>query len=129
MARGFIDWYKAPLDTLLNNPNGTVGRYLALKGKMIEAAAKAQVGVRTGALRASIHMRHKRNTRYQYIEVGSKLKYARMHHEGTRPHLIYPQKRTVLRFYSKGQIVHTHLVRHPGTRPNRYLSDQLKRVL
>lgn len=126
---GFIDWYKQPLDQLLVSPDGDVGRYLAYKGKLIEAAAKAQVGRKTGALRASIHMRHKRNTRYQYIEVGSRLKYARMHHEGTKPHLIYPQKKTVLRFFSKGQIVHTHLVRHPGTRPNRYLSDQLKLVL
>lgn len=126
---GFIDWYKQPLDQLLVSPDGAVGRHLAYKGKLIEAAAKAQVGRKTGALRASIHMRHKRNTRYQYIEVGSKLKYARMHHEGTKPHLIFPQKKTVLRFFSKGQIVHTHLVRHPGTRPNRYLSDQLKLVL
>lgn len=126
---GFIDWYKQPLDNLLTAPSGEVGRHLAAKGALITAAAKAQVGRKTGALRASIHMRHKRNTRYQYIEVGSKLKYARMHHEGTKPHLIYPQKKTVLRFFSKGQIVHTHLVRHPGTRPNRYLSDQLKLVL
>jgi hypothetical protein len=123
-----IVWRKPALDTLLNNPSGTVGRHLKKKGSRITAAARGQVGVRTGALRNSIHMRHFRDPRGQYIKVGSSLSYARMHHDGTKPHLILPTKGKNLRFFSKGFMVFTQMVRHPGTKPNRYLTDNLKLV-
>jgi hypothetical protein len=125
---GRVIFYEKELDTLLKSPRGAVGRHLKGIGRKIVAAAKAQVGVRTGALRSSIHMRHFRDPRGQYIKIGSSVAHAYMHHEGTRPHLILPKKRAVLRFMSKGQIINTLLVRHPGTRPNRYLSDNLKLV-
>lgn len=115
-------------DFYLNSPSGTVGLWLRKQGRRLLAAARSQVGVRTGALRASLHMRHYRDPRGQYIEVGSSLSYARLHHDGSKPHLIFPNKRQVLRFYSRGQIVVTHMVRHPGTRPNRYLTDNLKAI-
>lgn len=111
-----------------NSPSSDIGRYLAKKGLLITAAAKRQVGVNTGALRASIHMRHFRDTRGQYVRIGSPLPYARLHHEGTKPHLITPNNKQVLKFVTRGQLVITHLVRHPGTKPNRYLSDNLRLV-
>jgi len=123
-----VVWRESALDTLLNSPRGTVGRHLKEKGKRITTAARSQVGVRTGALRNSIHMRHFRDPRGQYIKVGSSLSYARAHHDGTKPHLILPTKGNSLRFFSKGFLVFTHMVRHPGTRPNRYLTDNLKLV-
>lgn len=119
---------KAELDFLLNNPSGAVGRYLAKKGRIITAAAKAQVGVRTGALRASIHMRHLRDSRGQFVKIGSALNYALMHHEGTKPHVIAAKRAPVLRFVSKGRVVYAHAVMHPGTKPNRYLTDNLRLV-
>lgn len=126
---GNVTFYEPVIDRLLNQPGGEVGRHLRRKGKLIRAAAKRQVGVQTGALRASIHMRHMRDVRGQYVTVGSTLPYARMHHEGTRPHLIKPTRPGgVLRFQTRGQIVITHLVRHPGTKPNRYLTDNLRLV-
>ena len=129
MAQGYrLVFRNSALDRYLNDPRGEVGRYLARKGRRIESAAKAQVGVRTGALRASIHMRHFRDPRSQYIKIGSSLHYARAHHEGTRPHLIRPKEAKMLRFYSKGQIVFAHMVRHPGTPANRYLTDNLKLI-
>ena len=103
---------KAELDFMLNNPSGDVGRYLAKKGKIVQAAAKAQVGVRTGALRASIHMRHLRDSRGQYIKIGSALNYALLHHEGSKPHLIVPNRATVLRLVSTLE----RLTSSPGTR-------------
>ena len=83
---------KAELDFLLNSPEGDVGKYLAKKGRLITAAAKAQVGVRTGALRSSIHMRHLRDSRGQYVKIGSNLDYALLHHQGTKPHVIRPDR-------------------------------------
>jgi hypothetical protein len=119
---------KAELDFMLNNPSGDVGRYLAKKGRIIQAAARAQVGVRTGALRASIHMRHLRDSRGQFIKVGSSLNYALLHHEGSKPHIIVPDRATILKFATRGRVVYAHAVRHPGTKANRYLTDNLKLV-
>ena len=119
---------KAELDFMLNNPSGEVGRYLAKKGRIVQAAARAQVGVRTGALRASIHMRHLRDSRGQYVKIGSALNYALLHHEGSKPHLIVPKRATVLKFATRGRMVYAHAVMHPGTKANRYLTDNLKLV-
>lgn len=117
------------LDTFLNAPNGAVGRYLHRKGEAVLLAAKRQVGVRTGALRSSLHMRHFRDSRGQYLRIGSPLDYALAHHEGTKPHFIRPRGRGgVLVFQTRGRVVVTHLVRHPGTRPNRYLTDNLRLI-
>ena len=116
------------LDNYLNQPGGEVGKYLAKKGRIVTTAARGQVGVRTGALRSSIHMRHLRDSRGQYVKIGSSLPYARMHHEGTKPHMIYPKRASILRFMTKGRMVFTHVVRHPGTKANKYLTDNLKLI-
>lgn len=127
MAKVFVP--NQNFDVYFNNPRGKVGRWLALRGRAILSAAKRQVGVRTGALRSSLHMRHSRDTRGQFLKIGSDLSYARLHHEGTRPHLIKPKEANgVLVFRTRGQLVITHLVRHPGTRPNRYLTDNLRLI-
>lgn len=112
-------------DFVLNNPAGMVGRHLANRGRSIVVAAKAQVGVNTGRLKASIHMRHSRDLRGQYVKIGSNLNYARIHHEGTKPHLIVANRAQVLRFTAGGRVVYTRAVKHPGTRPNKYLTDNL----
>lgn len=123
-----VTFYEPAIRTLLKSPEGAVGRYLRRKGKLIEAAAKRQVGVRTGALRSSIHMRHGRDVRGQYVMVGSKLPYAKMHHEGTQPHMIFPNKASILRFTKRGQVIYAHAVAHPGTRANKYLTDNLRLI-
>ena len=119
---------KAELDFLLNNPSGSVGRYLARKGRLVTTAARGQAGVRTGALRASIHMRHLRDSRGQFVRIGSPLNYALMHHEGTKPHLITPNRAQVLRFVRGSTVVFAHSVMHPGTKPNKFLTDNLRLV-
>lgn len=124
MAR--VKFYDSVLDTFLNSPRGEVGRYLNNKGNEILTIARSRVGVRTGRLRNSLHMRHMRDPRGQHIWVGSTLNYALAHHEGTRPHLITPKSGKMLKFTSRGQVVYAHAVRHPGTKANRYLSDALK---
>lgn len=116
---------RGPLDNLLNSPRGEVGRYLFERGTRILVAAKGQVGVKTGRLKASISMRQYRSVGGQSLKIGSPLSYALIHHEGTRPHIITPNTAEVLRFSSKGRIVYTRVVRHPGTKPNKYLADNL----
>lgn len=117
------------LNRYLNSPAGQVGDYLKGKGRQITVLAKSQVGLRTGALRASIHMRHSKDPRGQYVKIGSPLPYARMHHEGTKPHMIYPRKARHLRFVKRGQVIYANAVRHPGTKANKYLTDPMRRVI
>jgi hypothetical protein len=118
--------YETALARELRAPSGMVWNYMARRGKLALEAAKRQVGVRTGALKMSIHMKHLANATGQYIWIGSNKNYAYIHHEGSRPHLITPSRASTLRFTSGARIIYSRSVLHPGTRPNRYLSSQLK---
>lgn len=112
----------------LNTSSGGLWRALEERGDFAVKKAKAQAGKKTGRLRASIHKRHTGNFTGQYLWIGSTVSYAYMHHQGTRPHLIAPNPPTkMLRFSSKGRMVMTPgPVMHPGTKPNPYLSNQLR---
>ena len=121
-----VIYYPGALDRLLNQEGGPVGQYLKRKGNEILTAARFRVGVRTGALRASLHMRHMRDPRGQQIWIGSDLNYALAHHEGTKPHVITPKSAKMLRFVSRGTVVYAHAVNHPGTKANKYLADALR---
>lgn len=120
-----INLSKAQLDYLLNNPAGPVGRSLARRGRKVLAAARTQVGVDTGRLRKSLRMTHERSARGQFVRVGSQLNYALLHHQGSRPHIITPTRSQVMVFNKGSRVIYTTSVRHPGTRANRYLTDNL----
>jgi len=120
-----VKFYPGMLDHVLNSPQGDVGMYLKKRARRIVTAAKGQVGVETGQLRNSINFTHLRDGRSQYAWIGSKEPHALMHHEGTRPHTIVPREAPLLRFTSGSRIIYTRHVEHPGTRANKYLSDQL----
>jgi hypothetical protein len=122
---GDLKWYKPELDYLLNNPSGPVGRSLGKRGNRVAVAARRQVGVNTGALKRSISVSHKRDVRGQFVKVGSPLNYALMHHEGTKPHIITPNRSQYLVFNKGSRVIYATSVRHPGTKPNRYLTDNL----
>jgi hypothetical protein len=113
------------MDYLLKQPQGVVGRHLFKKAVMIREMARMQVGVKTGALSASISISQERTITGQSVRIGSTLSYAYMHHEGTRPHMISGQNGGMLRYTRGGRVVYSRAVMHPGTRPNRYLSDNL----
>ena len=117
--------YKSQMDYLLKQPQGVVGRHLFKKAVMIREMARMQVGVKTGALSASISISQERTITGQSVRIGSTLSYAYMHHEGTRPHMISGQNGGMLRYTRGGRVVYSRAVMHPGTRPNRYLSDNL----
>jgi hypothetical protein len=116
---------KSTLDFTLNSPFGPVGRHMYVRGRAIMSAAKAQVGVDTGRLKSSINMTQSRAVYGQSMTIGSPLNYALAHHEGTRPHIITPNRSEVLRFSSRGRVVYARFVRHPGTKPNKFLANNL----
>lgn len=113
-------------DFQLNNPTGFLGIELRRRGRRVLLAAKRQVGVDTGQLKTALKMVHRRRGAYQEISIGANVSHARDHHEGTRPHQIRATKQNMLRFSSGGRIVYRRNVMHPGTRPNRYLTDNIK---
>lgn len=128
-AFGNLKLYKSAMYDNLRRPRGMVGRHLTARAQVFLVAARSQVGKDTGMLAASLQVRdHSAQPYGQIMTVGSSRKYARLHHEGTRPHIIRPkQEGGVLVFGARGgRTVITREVRHPGTKPNRYLTDNLE---
>lgn len=119
--------YKTALNYQTHAPEGMVGSYLHKIGKRIEKGARRQAHFRTGKLRRSIQLQHIVFREGAAIKVGSNLNYAYMHHEGTKPHLITPNPPNKVLVFGKGtRVIHARSVNHPGTKANRYLSDQLR---
>lgn len=104
----------------------TLWNYLEKRNRIALLKAKRQVGFRTGALQRNIRAYHLGNFTGQYVGLIADKPYALMHHEGTRPHVIRPTEPGGVLVFGKGsRVIKTREVRHPGTKPNRYLSDQL----
>lgn len=118
-------------DAEFRMPDGIVGRELRKRGTRVERAAKRQVGVDTGHLRSLITTRVNRSGPTGEVEaqVGVFAEpgdgYATLHHDGTPPHLIEARPGKHLRFQRVGQVMYRERVMHPGTRPNRFLEDNL----
>lgn len=85
------------------------------RNAMREAPVNKQKG--GGNLRQSIRSRMIGKTRGE-IEVGAK--YGIFVHEGTRPHIIRATRKKVLANRRSGAVF-GKTVRHPGTKPNRFL--------
>ena len=121
------------LHRFLNTPTTIEGEISPLwsalhaKGEFAVQRAKMKVGVKTGALRKSIHMKHLGNRSGQYLWIGSKLPYAYLHHQGTKPHPIVATRPGGELVFMRGtRLIRTPMVNHPGTRPNWYLRSQLR---
>jgi len=85
--------------------------------------AKAKVPVRTAILQGSIQMRPAtiRGGIVTGLWGSFQVNYALYVHEGTRPHIIRPRTKKAL--FWKGAAHPVKLVHHPGTKPNRFLSE------
>jgi hypothetical protein len=120
---------EAAYERMVKDPDEMVGRYLTIVSAKLKILSKSQVGVKTGALRESINYRVVNSGGGLVAFVGSDNRVALMHHQGTRPHIIAARRAQTLRFYSHGKIRYARVVRHPGTKPNRYLTDNLRKVI
>lgn len=106
-------------------PQGALLTRLRRSGRNIVTAARAQVGKDTGELARSIHYNIRRWNGLPELWIGTYNSIALIHHNGTRPHAIRARQGAFLRYSSKGRIVYARTVMHPGTKPNRYLTDNL----
>lgn len=116
---------------MLRSPDGVVGRDLMRRATAVQMAARRQAGVSSGRLRRSIVKRGPsgNDRKCLTMTVGSTLDYALLHHEGTSAHTIVPVHAKRLHFKVGGVDVFATVVHHPGTKPNRYLSDNLREAL
>ena len=119
------------IEQVLFSPNGITGAHVQQVANRVAASAKARVGVKSTDLRATIRagptpVRRGKGLTIEVVAGGDGVNYALWHHEGTRPHVIRPRNARVLRFQVGGATVFATRVNHPGTRPNRYLTDALR---
>lgn len=114
----------AEINRYLHGRVGPVAREIERRAVRVLIAAKFQVGVDTGRLKRSLHIEMRVRPRV-IAYVGSNVRYAYMHHEGTKPHPITAAPGRVLSFRVNGRRIVARRVMHPGTRPNRYLTDSL----
>lgn len=137
----YVVFHPAALAELLRGPNGPNARNLIAKGELVRQEARRRVGVyvppdafsasnrnrKPGQLRDSIVKRLAEQGGELAVLVGSDDPIALLHHEGTTPHIIRASSKPMLVFYwpKVGRVVRFLQVSHPGTRPNRYLTDAL----
>jgi hypothetical protein len=117
----------AKIATFVRDGGGPILRRLVEDGERVKVEARRLVGVKTGNLRDHIVKRVYEVDGAPAVAVGvDKVPYALMHHEGTVPHEIWARRAPLLVFRAKsGQLVFTRMVHHPGTKPNRFLTDAL----
>lgn len=119
---------RGAIQRLLHGREGMVAKDMMKRALRVQAGAIRQVGKRTGRLARSIHTEQTlRPLTGAYI--GSNVRYALMHHDGTRKHPIVAKPGRMLTFTSGGRRVYARKVLHPGTRPNRYLTDNLIKAI
>lgn len=123
--------YRPILNFELNHSFGIVGRHLHRTANRIAQLARLQVGKKTGKLKSSIKFEHIRPVaRGPRVKVGAYTTYAMAHHQGTKPRIITPNKPGGTLVFRKGpRIITTKVVRHPGTRPNKYLTSPMRQVV
>lgn len=126
----------------MRSTNGPVMREMLEKGEKVKREAQRLVGVyqppdaysaanrqrRPGTLRDSIVKRIADVNGDPAVIVGSDDPIALWHHEGTQPHTIAARRKPRLVFYwpRVGHVVSFRRVNHPGTQPNRFLTNALR---
>lgn len=90
-----------------------------------EATSHHRFTSRTGMLERSVRSEVSGDTHgIVYLDEGV-AKYGVYVHEGTRPHVIKPRNKTVLRWPGKGGFVFSKIAHHPGTKPDQFLYEAL----
>jgi phage gpG-like protein len=107
-----------------------VGVWRPSEGEPDWSVSRRVAARKPGTLRDSIVTRQTVDpvTGLPAVLVGSNDPIALIHHEGTKPHPIRARNKPLLVFWwaKKQRVVRTPAVRHPGTKPNRYLTDSLR---
>jgi hypothetical protein len=125
---------------ILRGPTGMVMRDLIKRAERVQLAAQRQIPLGHIHAGPTQYSKGVGNLRYSLrkrivpggssgsptVLVGTDVPYAIFVHQGTRPHIIRPRTKKVLVFYIGSQKIVARTVHHPGTKPNRFLTDNLK---
>lgn len=123
-VRDNAGWHDA-----FKSKTGLVGSDLNDRGRTLASLARTQVGKKSFRLVRSINSTLGFKSGELEVTVGSSVDYALLHHEGTKAHEIRARRAKRLRFVQNGVVRYAVAVHHPGTRPNRYLTDNLSKVI
>lgn len=114
------------LAAFVRDGGGPIIGDLTRRATNVQMGAVRQVGKVTRRLERSIVKRPGVDGRGPFVMVVSEgVPYAVWHHEGTDAHIIRARRAKVLSWVSGGERRFAASVHHPGTRPNRFLSDNL----
>lgn len=133
----YVLMHPQKLAELLRGPQGPVVRRVLEDGELVKDEAKRRVGVSQpvpgerrkrphGQLRDTIVKRVVTQGDDVVVQVGSSDPIALLHHEGTPPHAIHGNPLLVFFWPRVGRVVAFPRVNHPGTKPNRYLTEALE---
>lgn len=121
------------LQRFVTTGGGPVLRDHKRRAANVQTGAKVYVRKRTRALERSIVTRTEAGPLQLVTTIGTDLRYAMWEHEGTRPHVILPRNRKVLRFPVGGaggfSVVFARKVNHPGTKGSFFLARALPLAL
>jgi hypothetical protein len=110
------------LAQFMRSPAGPVLRDLERRGTNVQIRARQLVRKRTRRLEKSIVKRPGVDAKGPFVLVLTEgVEYALHEHDGTRPHVIRPKARRMLRFPAGGGVVFARSVSHPGTTGTKYL--------
>jgi hypothetical protein len=113
----------AAIQRILRSPTGPVARDMLRRGRNVERVAKRLTGVDTGRLRASINTEQVYRFGAPGARIGSRVKYARVHHEGHG--IIRPVRAKALRFKPKGSATWVFAMRVRAVAGTKYLTRAL----
>lgn len=106
--------------------NGTLGQAFGRLEKETVWRQRELAGKRTGKLKAGVTSKRSNTVKGNLaFDAGVwTVSYARIHEEGSRPHVIRAKNAVSLTFFwpKVGRVVHYKSVQHPGTRPYRFLT-------
>lgn len=105
---------------------------LAVKESAFEVQEEARANhlfkTRTGALERSIEVDFNNGGTEGVVYLDTAVaRYGPFVHEGTKPHLILPRNRKVLRWSVNGRFIFSKKARHPGTKKDQFLYKALYR--
>jgi len=101
-------------------------RFLQMIGDEAVNLLKLNTPVDTGSLANSWRVM---SLGQDYVDVGTdQMDILTYLTEGTKPHIIRPRNKSVLRFEIGGEEIFTTLVNHPGTKKNRFLDAIGKQI-
>lgn len=140
---GKVVLHQPAIDLFFRSTFGPIGMNMAIRADRVLAAARRDVGVAKpdplgrpserapGTLRDSLTMQPIPGIKGPAVRVGSADPIARLHHEGTPPHLIFPRRQggRLLFAAADGSRIFARQVSHPGTEPNPYLVKNLPLAL